>query len=68
MVDGSVVLEVECAGQLSYVHYRKQFPPPEPGLPPKSGFCHHNRDSKIPIGVADFSNEFHQKLKQITVK
>ena len=34
-----------------YVHYRKQSPPPAPGMPPKSGFCHHNRDSKIPIWV-----------------
>ena len=38
------------------------------GCHPNRDFCHHNRDSKIPIGVADFSNEFHQKLNQITVK
>ena len=32
------------------------------GCHPNRDFCHHNRDSKIPTGVADFSNEFHQKL------
>ena len=38
------------------------------GCHPNRDFCHHNRDSKIPIGVADFSNGLHQKLNQITVK
>ena len=38
------------------------------GCHPNRDFCHHNQDSKIPIGVADFSNEFLQKLNQITVK
>ena len=34
------------------------------GCHPNRDFCHHNRDSKIPTGVADFSNDLHQKLKQ----
>ena len=38
------------------------------GCHPKWDFCHHKWDSKIPSGVADFSNEFLQKLNQITVK
>ena len=38
------------------------------GCHPKWDFCHHKWDSKIPSEVADFSNEFLQKLNQITVK
>ena len=38
------------------------------GCHPKWDFCHHKWDCKIPSGVADFSNEFLQKLNQITVK
>ena len=38
------------------------------GCHPKWDFCHHKWDSKIPSGVADFLNEFLQKLNQITVK
>ena len=38
------------------------------GCHPNRDFCHHNRDRKIPIGVADVSNGLHQKLNQITVK
>ena len=31
------------------------------GCQPNRDFCHHNRDVKIPIVVADFYNSLHQK-------
>ena len=31
------------------------------GCNPNRDFCHHNRDFKIPIEVADFYNGLHQK-------
>ena len=35
------------------------------GCQPNRDFCHHNRDSQIPIEVADFYNSLHQKYDKI---
>ena len=39
-----------------------------PGYHLNRDFCHHNRDSKIPIVVADFSNGLHQKYDKIIIR